>query len=62
MSLTPIDCEPFESRKGSELFGSPVVAGEYAKLCRDHKSLVNLGQAYGGFDPSGALYSFTHTA
>ena len=28
---------------------------EYQKLCRDHASIVKLGEGFGGFDPLGKL-------
>lgn len=54
MSPAPVDCEPFEARRGEQLFGSPVVAEEYASLSRDHAALIKLGESYGAFDAAGA--------
>jgi len=41
---------------GSEqVFDSPIVKEEYEALCRDHASLVKMGEGFGSFDPLGKI-------
>jgi hypothetical protein len=48
-----ITATPFDGKEAA--FESPVVKDEYARLCRDHVSLIELGGKFGEFDPLGKI-------
>ena len=54
MASVTIDCTPFD---GSQDFiaGNEVISREFQALCKDHASLVAMGERYGEFDPVGKL-------
>lgn len=51
MFATSFTAQPFTGRE--RLFESDVVRQEYEALCRDHRQLIKMGEAYGSFDPLG---------
>lgn len=48
-----VDASPFSGMESA--FESDVVRAEYEQLCRDHASIIKLGETYGTFDPLGKL-------
>jgi len=48
-----VDSLPFTGREAA--FQSDVVHAEYDQLCRDHKSIIKLGEQFGSFDPLGQI-------
>uniref|UniRef100_A0A7S2BEG5 Uncharacterized protein n=1 Tax=Haptolina brevifila TaxID=156173 RepID=A0A7S2BEG5_9EUKA len=44
---------PFTGKEAA--FESEIIREEYGKLCRDHSSLIKLGESFGTFDPMGKL-------
>jgi Domain of unknown function (DUF1825) len=51
ITAPPFDGPVFDSADGA----TSLIREEYAKLCSDHESLIQLGSSYGTFDPLGKL-------